>query len=74
MIDDVFDAVDEDGVFGPFVLVFGDGPDVALVITNVDGDILPEFWSGDGLVAGNDIASETVDEEFVCGAIEHTIE
>ena len=74
MIDNVFNAIDKDGVFGSFVLVFGDGPDVAFVIANVDGNILPEFWSGDRLVASDEIASEAVDEKFVCGAIEQVVE
>ena len=42
VLDDVFDTINEDGAFGFLVLIFADGPDVAFVVADVDGDILPE--------------------------------
>ena len=74
MFDDVFNAVDKDGAFGIFELFVAEGPDVALFIADKDGDILPERRGGNGLVAGDNVARETVYEGFVLGAVEKVVE
>ena len=71
---DVFDAVDKDGAFGVVELFVAEGPDVALFIADKDGDILPECWGSNEVVAGDDVASETVYESFVFAVVKKIVE
>ena len=74
VFDDVFDAVDKDGTLGVFELFVAKGPDIALFIANKDGDILPERWGSNEVVAGDDVASETVYEGFVFAVVKKIVE
>ena len=60
VFDDVFDAVDKDGALGVVELFVAERPDIALFIADEDGDILPERWGGNGVVASDDVARKTV--------------
>ena len=70
----VFDTVDKDGAFGVVELFVAERPDIALFIADKDGDILPERWGGDEMVAGDDAASETVYEGFVFAVVKKIVE
>lgn len=74
VFDDVFDAVDKDGAFGVVELFVAKGPDVALFIANKDGDILPECWGSDEMVAGDDVARKTVYKGFVFAVVKKIVE
>lgn len=71
---DVFDAVDKDGAFGVVELFVAEGPDVALFIADENGDILPERRGSDEMVAGDDVASETVYKSFVFAVVKKIVE
>lgn len=71
---DVFDAVDKDGAFGVVELFVAEGPDVALFIADKDGDILPERWGSNGVVAGDDVTSETVYKSSVFAVVKKIVE
>lgn len=71
---DVFDAVDKDGAFGVVELFVAEGPDVALFIADKDGDILPERRGSNGVVAGDDVTSETVYKGFVFTVVKKIVE
>lgn len=74
VFDDVFDAVDKDGAFGVVELLVAEGPDVALSKADKDGDILPERWGGNEMVAGNDVACKTIYEGFVFAVVKKIVE
>ena len=74
MFDNVFDAIDKDGAFGIFELLLVEVPEVAFFVSDVDCDILPKGWGGDGLVAGDDVARKTVYEGFVFGIVKKKVE
>ena len=74
VFDNVFDAVDKDGTLGVFELFVAEEPDIALFIADKDGDILPERRGSDEMVAGNDVASETVYKSFVFAVVKKIVE
>ena len=74
VLDNVFDAVDKDGVFGVFELFVAEGPDVALFIADKDGDILPECRVSNEMIASDDVTSETVYKSFVFAVVKKIVE
>lgn len=74
VFDDVFDAVDEDGALGVFELFVAEGPDIALFIADKDGDILPERWGSNEMVASDNVTSETVYESFIFAVVKKIVE
>lgn len=67
VVDDVLNTVNEDSAHSVFVLFLSEGPDVAFLITNVDGDILPGIWGGNRLIVCDNVADKAINKESVLG-------
>ena len=74
MLDDVFNSIDENGAVSVFELVVIECPDVAVFVSYVHGNVLPEGGGGDGVVARDDKANEATDESLVLGVVKKVIE
>lgn len=73
MLDGVFDLIDENCIIGVCDLLISQSPDVALFEPDVDDDILPDGWRGDGLFIEEEISRKILRKEFVGHFIEKII-